>query len=176
MKALSIRQPWVDAILYGGKRIENRLAWRGSDFRGEFLIHASSGMTGVEYAEAVRFCERRGISWRPRAQHLLTRGAIVGRARVVDVIMPDGFRHPGEGYASPCVSHVRHELAADPFYMGGFALVLEDVEPLRAYPWKGSLGFFEVPSVDAFERAYVIDGETLDEPQSGLRALSRGAS
>src|ERR1700730_8286729 len=39
MKALSIKQPWVNAILNEGKDIENR-SWQRS-FRGWLAIHAS---------------------------------------------------------------------------------------------------------------------------------------
>ena len=39
MKALTIKQPWVHAILYEGKDIENR-SWQ-RDFRG-WLLHASA--------------------------------------------------------------------------------------------------------------------------------------
>ncbi len=38
MKALTVRQPWADAIARGLKRIENR-TWR-TDYRGQLLIHA----------------------------------------------------------------------------------------------------------------------------------------
>src|SRR3546814_16689726 len=47
MKALSIRQPWAWLITQGFKDIENR-TWQ-TKFRGQFLIHASKGMTKDEY-------------------------------------------------------------------------------------------------------------------------------
>jgi len=40
MKALSIKQPWVHAILHEGKDIENR-SWQRS-FRGWLALHASA--------------------------------------------------------------------------------------------------------------------------------------
>ena len=40
MKALSIKQPWVHAILREGKDIENR-SWQRS-FRGWLALHASA--------------------------------------------------------------------------------------------------------------------------------------
>ena len=39
MKALSIKQPWVHAILREGKNIENR-TWQ-RDYRGWIALHAS---------------------------------------------------------------------------------------------------------------------------------------
>lgn len=42
MKALSIRQPWADAILFGGKRVENRTWPAPADAVGSrILIHAA---------------------------------------------------------------------------------------------------------------------------------------
>jgi hypothetical protein len=78
-------------------------------------------------------------------------GAIVGAATVVDVIMPNGERFgrhtgPREFWES------RHPLAGDRWYMGGFALVLEDVVAFpKAFPYKGALGFFDV------DAAHIID-------------------
>lgn len=40
MRALTIRQPWADAIAHGEKRIENR-TW-ATRHRGDFLIHAAA--------------------------------------------------------------------------------------------------------------------------------------
>ena len=40
MKALTIRQPWADAIAHQSKRVENR-TWKNA-YRGPFLIHAGA--------------------------------------------------------------------------------------------------------------------------------------
>ena len=122
MKALSIRQPWAWAILHAGKDIENR-DWSDSNpalrFRGPFLIHASSGMTKHEYEE---------FSWidlpvKVPAFNDLQRGGIVGRARVADVVREYRSR----------------------WFNGPIGLVLADVQPLPFIPFKGALGFFDVP-------------------------------
>lgn len=136
IRGLSIRQPWVDGILYGNKRIENRMAWRGSKFLGKFLIHAAKNMTRDEYNQAVLFLAKRQIEWRPREPYSLTLGAFVGRAEVVDHIYANGLDRHGEP----------HPRANDPHYMGGFALVLADhVEVFnRPIQCSGMLGFFTV--------------------------------
>jgi hypothetical protein len=135
MKALSIRQPWLDAILYGGKTIENRVAWNGSAFRGPVLLHAAKAMTLEEYNEAILFMMKRGIKWRPKLPPELVRGAIVGRAEVIDVIRSGGVNASG-------ALHVRR---ADPWYMDGFALELANVEAFAVpIPHRGQLGFFPV--------------------------------
>lgn len=135
MRALSVRQPWIDGIIYGGKRIENRVAWKGSAFRGPVLLHAAKAMTLVEYNEAILFMMKRGIKWRPGLPPDLVRGAIVGRAEVIDVIYSGGLSKSG-------ALHVRR---ADPWYMDGFALELAKVEVFdKPIPHRGMLGFFPV--------------------------------
>lgn len=147
MKALSLRQPWCDAILYGGKRVENRLKWRGTAFRGPFLLHAAKGCTRAEYTGVIGFLEDKGIAWRPKPYEELVRGALVGVAWVKDVVMPGGVVHAGDGYPPSRKGVHVHELADDPYYMGEFAIVLNHVRVLsKPTPYKGALGFFEVPT------------------------------
>lgn len=128
MKALSIRQPWAWAILYAGKDIENR-DWR-CRLRGRVLVHASQGMTFNEYDGALNFMHGvsethpfpRGLTL-PRAA-ALTRGALVGSVEIVD-----------------CVSQ-----SASPWFMGTIGFVLRNpVAFKQPVPFKGSLGFFDVP-------------------------------
>ena len=145
IRALSLRQPWAHAVVYGGKRIENRLKWTNRKFRGEFFIHASSGMKPSEYDDAIRFAERQGLPWRPPFFTDLQReasGGIIGIGRVVDVILRSqdprltlsSSMFPGE--------EIQTQYR---WWMGGFALVLADVRPLPFVPCKGMLGFFRVP-------------------------------
>jgi hypothetical protein len=54
------------------------------------------------------------------------------------------------------------ETGESPWYEGGFALVLAGVEPLPFIPWKGSLGFFDVPTE-------IIWNATRFEPRIGER-------
>ena len=44
MRTLSIRNPWADLVAFGVKDVENR-SWK-TDYRGEFLIHASGDPLG----------------------------------------------------------------------------------------------------------------------------------
>jgi hypothetical protein len=136
MKALSIRQPWAWAILHAGKDIENR-DWkdysRDIKFRGPFLIHASGGMTRGEYQEFVYLCDQQiklpdGVVG--PAFDMLPRGGFVGRARVVDVVRE----------------------SASPWFFGPRGLVLIDAQPGPFTPFKGMLGFFDVP--DDIARLY----------------------
>lgn len=123
MKALSIQQPWAWAILYGGKRVENR-KWP-TRFRGRFAIH-----TGMQYDadhfEALR--ELLGTLDVPPIE-ALTLGSFIGLATLVD-----------------CVRDNNMAVCDDPWATGPWCFVLRDVEPLAAPIWgTGRLGFFDVP-------------------------------
>lgn len=127
MIALSIRQPWAWLILNGGKDIENR-TW-ATKFRGRFLIHASAGMTVDEWEDGVFFAikARSGRGYPPAnlpGPKQIQRGGIVGSVELVD-----------------CVT------ATDsPWFVGAYGFVLRDPQPLPFTPWKGRLGFFDVPA------------------------------
>jgi hypothetical protein len=134
MKCLSLFQPWADLVVSGKKIVELRTwAWNGrtngmlmGGFRGEFLVHASS-----KTSSAIR---KSGA----------VTGAIIGKATVVDVVeyvdledfLADKERHLVDSYFSDW--HFRRGRAA------GF--ILRDALQFRKpIPFKGSLGFFEVP-------------------------------
>ncbi len=124
-KALSIRQPWAWAIVHGGKPLENR-SWGGwnnhqKKFRGEFCIHASTGMTRAEYENAKDFMAHRcNVECPP--PHELVRGAIIGTAHVIGWI----------------------NTSQNPWWMGPGALVLDKVKALpEPIPCVGALGWFD---------------------------------
>lgn len=122
--AISIRQPWAWLIIHAGKDIENR-DWP-TNFRGRVLIHASKSCTKAEYAAAIDFLVDRGLD-RLNADlpsiDQFERGGIVGSVEIVD-----------------CTGN-----SASPWFMGEFGFVLRNPQPLAFIPWKGQLGFFNVP-------------------------------
>lgn len=121
MLALSIRQPWASLIMKAGKDIENR-CWP-TKVRGRILIHAAKGCTRAEFGDAMLFAEV--ALGRPIIADLKTiaRGGIIGSVEIVD-----------------CVT-----ISSSPWFMGDFGFVLRDPRPLPFTPWKGQLGFFDVP-------------------------------
>lgn len=132
MKAISIRQPWATLIVHFGKDIENR-CWF-TRFRGPVLIHAAKGMTVDEWTDAIEFAKPMimRFSAEDRRKLLfesLPRGGIVGQANITDCV----------------TSHT------SPWFMGEHGFLLADVKPLPFMPWKGSLGFFEVPTQSEIE-------------------------
>jgi hypothetical protein len=134
MLALSIRQPWASLILKAGKGIENR-DWP-TKYRGRILVHAAKGMTRAEHEDAIAFAvaaikrDTRNFGAPIRtlrdigfAFDDLERGGIVGSVEIVD-----------------CVTD-----SASPWFVGKYGFVLRNPQPLPFTPWKGQLGFFDVP-------------------------------
>lgn len=122
MKALSIRQPWAWLILHAGKDIENR-DW-ATKVRGLILIHAGKGMTRDEYEDAADCYDPGDIGPDLPPFEALERGGIVGQVEIVD-----------------CVTESR-----SPWFFGKHGFVLANAKPLPFRPWRGELGFFEVPT------------------------------
>lgn len=142
MIALSIRQPWCWVILNLGKDLENR-HW-STDYRGQFLMHASKGMTKAEYYGCIEFCQGvlgTSILGKFPALKALPRGGIVGAASIADVIPPckDCETHPDHGVIRPCGK--RHGWHMPEQY----AFRLERVRPSPKFvECSGKLGFFKV--------------------------------
>lgn len=122
MIALSIRQPWAWHILHSGKDIENR-DWP-TKFRGRVLVHAAKGCTRDEWEngnDPLWHCGGPTIELPALAE--LPRGGIVGSVEIVDCVTGSD-------------SH---------WFAGRFGFVLRDPQPLPFTPWRGQLGFFDVP-------------------------------
>jgi hypothetical protein len=126
VKALSIRQPWAWLIMNAGKDIENR-DWP-TKVRGRVLVHASKGMTQDEWSGAWSSLPaaapvRRAMDANLTI-HTVERGGIVGSVEIVDCVTASSSR----------------------WFVGTYGFVLRDPQPLPFRPYKGALGFFEVPN------------------------------
>jgi hypothetical protein len=119
MKAITIKQPWVHAILHEGKDVENR-SWQRS-FRGWIAIHASA-----QPNRHARF---------PRGHRLpdldqVPCSAICGVARVVDIVTKSRskwFYRPEDGSTN-------------------YGWVLGSVKVLKhPIPCQGALGLWDLP-------------------------------
>jgi len=127
MKALSVRAPWWWAILHG-KPVENR-DWYSSQ-RGRIYLHASKFWSKSEIAydleDIAYMAEKDGITI-PHLEPASMRacgGHIVGSIEIVDCVTA----HPSK------------------FFVGRYGFVL--ARPIiynRPIPFKGMLGFFDVP-------------------------------
>lgn len=127
MIALSIRQPWAWLIMHAGKDIENR-TW-ATNVRGRILIHAAKGCTQLELDAAKRFMYCRDVALTPfgmpGAPGDMERGGVVGSVEIID-----------------CVN-----ASASPWFAGPRGFVLRDPRPLPFTPFKGQLGFFDIPGI-----------------------------
>lgn len=87
--ALSVRQPWAWALIYGGKDVENRSeaavrhGMRGTVGK-RIAIHAAKGMTRDEFESARDFMSSIGVCC-PAAGDLL-RGGIIGSMFLASVV------------------------------------------------------------------------------------------
>lgn len=130
MRALSIQQPWAWAILYLGKRVENRTWYTG--FRGPIYIHAGKKVDRgafdyiddlIDEKTAAEIVAELGCS-----KGKLYCGYLVGTATVTDCVKPESVADEQGAWAN-----------------GPWCFVLDDVKPLpEPIPHKGALGFFEV--------------------------------
>ncbi|MDD5700027.1 MAG: ASCH domain-containing protein [Candidatus Nanoarchaeia archaeon] len=117
MKALSLKQPFAELILEGKKKIELR-KWN-TNFRGEFLIHASKNPD----EEAMK-----GFGF-----NSLVNGAILGKANLVDV---KHYQNDEEFNEDKNLHLASRE-------WGDFGFILKNPERIKPIPTKGSLGFWE---------------------------------
>lgn len=125
LPALSIRQPWAWLIVNGHKDIENR-DWQTA-FRGRFLVHASQTLTRPSYRETIEALQELGICppGMPTFEEMKAMtGGIVGHARITDCVATSSSRW---------------------FMEGGYGFVLAEAKTVPFRPWKGRLGFFNVP-------------------------------
>lgn len=122
MKALTIKQPWADAIVYGIKRVENR-TW-GTRYRGALAIHAGKAvdLDGVAF---VRGCDRTAVNFPDQ------RGAFIGLATLHDAHPARPGCCPGNPYAERG-DGLWHWLVRAPVAL---------VEPV---PFKGQLGLWQL--------------------------------
>ena len=143
MKALSIRQPWAWLIAHGIKPVENR-SWRTA-VRGDILIHAGQqfDQQGLDGVLAI-FGDLR-----TRLPQQYDLGGIVGMATLVDCV----DSHPSAWFTGP------------------HGLVLHNPRPLPFRPWRGELGFFDVPDSADLAQALHAASPQQAEAEAGQERL-----
>lgn len=121
MLALSIRQPWASLIIGHGKDIENR-GW-STRVRGRILVHAAKGCSRTELQDGLHTASMT-LGHRVVADlESIQRGGLIGTVEIVD-----------------CVTD-----SDSPWFYGPFGFVLRNPQPIEFTPWRGQLGFFDVP-------------------------------
>lgn len=88
-KALSLKAPYAWAVVHGPKDIENRTWW--TEIRGDFWIASSAQVTRAYFDSACETIKRLApeLVVPPLEEHVL--GAVIGRAKIVDCILPGGI-------------------------------------------------------------------------------------
>ncbi len=142
LKALSIQQPWADAILRLGKDVENR-TWP-LRYRGPILIHAGKryDREGEEFLPTVA-----GIPF-PNLESFLASarercGGIVGMVEICDC----------RGYSR------------SPWFVGPYGFFLWRAQELPFTPCRGSLGLFNLevpPALEEQVQRWLKRGEALN--------------
>jgi hypothetical protein len=171
LRAISLTQPWGWSMLHAGKGIENRTRSDGRlpdicRHRGPVLLHAAKGMKKADYLFARDFMVQAKLA-RKRDEFddlgvvdslplipergELVRGAIIGRAVAVGYMCHNDLRRHAPLYVldDKYVSEDQRETFIDAldlrWWMGGYALLLDDIKPTPVIPCCGHLGRWRVP-------------------------------
>jgi hypothetical protein len=115
MKVLSIQQPWAELICMGIKDVENR-SWN-TNFRGEFLIHASEKFD----FDALEIIQEEYNLLDELVRSDFRTGGIIGKANLVD-----------------CVKDYKSDWSMQ----NQFQFVLEDADFIDFIACKGALKFW----------------------------------
>ena len=99
MPAITIRQPWANAILHLGKNVENR-SWR-TKHRGPILIHAGLSCKKNDVADCALVVNGLGMrrpGWLTTGAARGATGGIVGVVTIVDCVQnhPSPWAIPGQ--------------------------------------------------------------------------------
>jgi hypothetical protein len=119
--ALSVRQPYANAILYGAKDIENKNT--RTHFRGTILLHASASLADKAVVAAHTAMLREAKALGPTEEYSPVRGALIGTVDIVDCL----------------------ETSTSDWFSGPFGWVLSNPREFkRPIPYKGAVGIFYV--------------------------------
>jgi hypothetical protein len=132
LRALTLWRPWPHAILYGGKRIENRPWKPWKSVMGHYIaLHA-----GRKYDKDGAIWMHAGSLYEPPEDQWCPAGCIMGVARVTGYVDKHGFDQDGE---------LAEHVLKSPWWSGPFAWILDDVVPFLApVKAKGKQGLWPV--------------------------------
>lgn len=156
IKAITVRQPWAEAIVAGHKTIENRGAGFPKKHRGELLIHSAAGWSARgqtdprirsiwanlphDASDHYQALLRHTTPTGGRPIHPFRGGVILGIVEVIDI-------HPDCGCCRPWGES--EYVASDGNLKAGVThLVLENARRFDPVPARGALGLW-APNQDA---------------------------
>lgn len=134
MKALTLRQPWADAVATGCKDVENRSWAPPSALLGADIgIHA--GLRTVDEASYRALMGRKA-----RSLEKMPRGAIVAIARLI------GGVNVETGIVIGPLTHEQLARVLDsPWTTGPWGWLLDHVRAVEPVPCRGAQGLWDVP-------------------------------
>lgn len=111
-RALSLKAPYAWAVIHGDKDVENRTWW--TEIRGDFWIASSAQVTSAYFQSACETIKRVAphLKVPPLEEHVL--GAIIGRASIVDCILPGGLAFVDKPHAQAARSNYLIGMRRDP--------------------------------------------------------------
>ena len=147
VRAITVRQPWAEAIADGVKLVENRSSGFPKNHRGLVLLHAAQEWSergrrdprilGV-WSDQRLYALRHEVAWRKRPPHPFRSSAVVAVMEVVDI-------HPSAGCCKPWGEDTyppANPKASPPGQVTH--LVFEDVRRLTSpVPASGALGLWK---------------------------------
>jgi hypothetical protein len=142
MLALSIRQPWAWLIVNGHKDVENR-SWP-TKVRGRVHIHASGKLSRNDWHVALDMMDERVWGAHPTILvppvEALSTGCIIGSVEILDCkhAIKDTTQWKRGLPPDP-------EWMASPWFWDQYGFHLGGARTHKPIPYKGRLGFFEVP-------------------------------
>ncbi len=154
IKALTLTQPWATLVATGAKQFETR-SWR-TNYTGPLAIHAAKGFPRAAQA---RCFERYFVEALTAAG--IVKPADLPRGEIIAIVNMDGcFATPGEGvpwreyYGGVHLPPPEPELAFGDYGPNRYAWRLRDVQRIKPFPWRGSLGLFnvDVPLLESREK------------------------
>lgn len=128
MKALTILQPYAELIVQGRKTCENR-TWPTS-YRGRMYIHAGKSRSMLWDDDDPAW---KDLGVQPDR---IVLGAVVATANLVACIHRDSSLLP-EWVAKMTEEQQYH-------VNGPYCWILENVTPIRPFPWRGAQGLFDI--------------------------------
>jgi hypothetical protein len=136
MRILTVRQPWAEAIIFGGKDVENRVRNIAGDYRGQVAIHTGTYRPSVEEWE--RFADAHPEAFQRMAREVPwnqpEHGVIIGIVDLIDVHRPRWDYSCSDDVDGECSPWA--ELDGWPYH-----LVLANPRPLaEPIPYRGALG------------------------------------
>lgn len=124
-KALSIRQPWAWAIIYGGKDVENRSEAAAKVMAHaigrRIFIHAAKSFNRRDFEENLDLLRDRGLEPPPREAFKF--GGVIGSVKLAKIVRSNYYSR---------------------WFIGPCGLELEDPRPCPFFEIRGQLNLFYV--------------------------------